>query len=135
MLQIPQSIREAMVQRAREAYPRECCGLLAGRDGRVTHHFPMTNIEASPTRYQMDPREQFQVFKTMRALGIELLAIYHSHPDHPAYPSQTDVSLAYYPEAVYIILGIRGDSTDVVIRGFYIRNQAISEADLAFTSE
>ncbi|MEK6683682.1 MAG: M67 family metallopeptidase, partial [Nitrospirota bacterium] len=65
-------------------------------------------------RYLIDPKEQFAAIKEMRAKGIEMLAIYHSHPHTAAYPSATDVQLAYYPEAVYIIISLQNRARPVV---------------------
>ena len=77
----------------------------------------------------MDPAEQLRVFKEMRSLGIELKAIYHSHPNHPALPSRTDVELAYYPEAVYIIISIN-DRRETAIGSFNIMDKNITIADI-----
>ncbi|HUK56732.1 MAG TPA: M67 family metallopeptidase [Nitrospiria bacterium] len=114
MLNIPKAIYDQMLVQARAEAPNECCGLLAGRDGTVDRIFPMTNIERSPVRYLIDPKEQFAAFKDMRAKETELLAIYHSHPQTEAYPSATDVRLAYYPDAVYIVISLRDRGRPVV---------------------
>lgn len=121
MLLIPKQFYDALIQQALAEYPNECCGLLAGlpagqasKDSRVTQIYKMTNTQHSPINYLMDPREQFVAFKEMRKKGLELLAIYHSHPHTQAYPSKTDVRLAYYPEAVYIILSLEDKSKPVL---------------------
>jgi len=114
MLSIPKQFYDAMIQQAEAEYPNECCGLLAGKDSRVTQIYKMTNTHHSPTNYLMDPREQFVAFKEMRKKSLELLAIYHSHPHTQAYPSMTDVRLAYYPEAFYLILSLENKTTPVL---------------------
>ncbi len=119
MLSIPKQFYEAMIQQAQAEYPNECCGLLAGKDGRVTQIYKMTNTQHSPINYLMDPREQFVAFKEMRTRGISLLAIYHSHPHTQAYPSKTDVRLAYYPEAAYLILSLQ-DKMKPVLNAYRI---------------
>ncbi len=86
----------------------------------------MTNAERSPSFYVMDPQEQFRVMKEMREAGQELVGIYHSHTGSRAYPSATDVDLAYYPEAVYLIVSLL-DRKNPAARGFRIREQKISE--------
>ena len=108
--------------------PQEACGLLLGYC--QTSHFqvvevkPIENILESPTRYQMNPEQQIQVFNEMEARNLQLVGIYHSHPGGPEYPSATDVDEAYYPETVYIILSPSGE--DWQAQGFLIReNQFI----------
>lgn len=115
-----------MLDHAKSEAPLECCGLLAGRNQTAERVYTMTNIEKSPVRYMIDPKEQFAAFKEMRADQIELLAIYHSHPHSAAYPSATDVRLAYYDEAVYLIVSLNPAGRPVV-NGFRIVNQKITE--------
>lgn len=131
MLNIPSNICEEMVTHAKEDFPFECCGILGGKDDSICHLYKVKNSARSKVSYLMDPREQIRIFKEMRTLGIELRAVYHSHPNHPPYPSKTDVELAYYPEAVYMIISIN-DSMDTNIRGFRIINGEITEVDLKF---
>ena len=106
----------------------ECCGLLAGRNGMVETIYTMTNTHHSPVSYMIDPKEQFSVIKEMRAKEIEMLAIYHSHPHTAAYPSATDVQLAYYPDAVYIILSLQDRARPVVNAYRIIENKITQEA-------
>lgn len=123
-----------MIAHANEDFPLECCGILGGKDkdNEITNSYRIKNIDESKVTYLMDPREQIKVFKDMRTNEIELKAIYHSHPNHPAYPSQTDVRLAYYPEAVYIIISIN-DNKEIEMHGFRILEGNITEADLEIT--
>ncbi len=107
-------------------YPNEACGILAGHNGTVERVYPMRNAEPSPSFYLMEPQEQFQVMKEMRQNGLELVGIYHSHTGSQAYPSATDVSLAYYPEAVYLIVTLL-DRKNPVSRGFRIIDGKITE--------
>ena len=126
MIKIPSSIHKEMVEHARMDFPLECCGILGGKGDDISQIYRMTNTDSSRVSYLMDPKEQIMVFKEMRNLGLELKAIYHSHPNHPAYPSMTDVNLAYYPEAVYIIISIK-DNGDHEMRGFRIIDKEITE--------
>lgn len=123
-----------MIAHANEDFPLECCGILGGKDkdNEITNSYRIKNIDESKVTYLMDPKEQIKVFKDMRTNEIELKAIYHSHPNHPAYPSQTDVRLAYYPEAVYIIISIN-DNKEIEMHGFRILEGNITEADLEIT--
>ncbi len=129
MLTLDRATCEAMVAQARAEAPNECCGLLAGRDGRVRQRYPVTNAEASPYRYNMDSRELLRAMRAMDEQGWELLAIYHSHTHTPAYPSPTDVSLAFYPEAFYLLISLM-DPQQPVVRAFRIVEGQISEAEL-----
>jgi proteasome lid subunit RPN8/RPN11 len=117
-LTIPKEIFDKMIAHCISGYPNEVCGILAGEDGRVLKIYEMTNVEPSPVSYFMDPKEQFDTMKDMRISGISMLAIYHSHPASPAYPSTKDVSLAFYPDSVYIIVGLSDkDQPDVKVFG------------------
>ena len=130
-MKIPQTIIDEMLAHAREGYPNEVCGLIAGKNGLVSRIFRTTNIDESSISYMMEPAEQFRAFKEMRVEGLELLAIYHSHPTSPAYPSQTDVRLAYYPEAAYLIASLQNVGAPV-IKGFRILDGKITEEMLEF---
>ncbi|HSG06624.1 MAG TPA: M67 family metallopeptidase [Nitrospiria bacterium] len=129
MVQIPKTIYEEMISHARSWAPYECCGLLGGRENRVEKHYPLTNIQKSPVSYMIDPKEQFKVFKDLRAQGTDLVAIYHSHPATEAYPSPTDVRLAYYPDSAYIIISLQNPEQPAV-KGFRIVDQKISAEEL-----
>lgn len=87
--------------------PAEACGLLAGLNDRVSQLYPVTNILHSQVRYQMDPQEQLRAFQDIDDAGLELLGIYHSHPNGPDKPSPTDIAEAYYPQAVYLIWSLK----------------------------
>ena len=142
-----------MVAHARDLDPFECCGLLAGANGTVTQHYRVTNTIAKDAQavhvfdqanvkslghlseqtraevaYFMEPKEMLAAFKDMRQRRIELAVIYHSHTHSPAYPSETDVGLAYYPDAVYIIISLE-DKVKPDIRAYWINNRHITPAD------
>lgn len=123
---------DEIVAHAKDGFPDEVCGLLAGRNGVVQRLFRITNIDKSSISYMMEPKEQFKAFKEMRQEGMELLAIYHSHPTSAAQPSRTDVSLAYYPEAVYVIASMQKAGSPE-INGFRIIDGKISEEVLEIT--
>lgn len=77
----------------------------------------------------MDPKEQFSAMKEMRREGLDMVAIYHSHPGSPAYPSAKDVSLAFYPDSLYIIAGL-SDKDRPEVRAFEIVEGKVSEAQI-----
>ena len=94
MLYITRAFAEEMITHALKDDPNECCGILSGADGIVTNLYRITNTSASPFRYQMDPREQYQADLDSEKNGWEILAFYHSHTHSEAYPSPTDIRLA-----------------------------------------
>ncbi len=106
-LQMPRQLFDEMLAQALTELPNECCGLLAGRDGRVTHRYPLTNALASPNQYESDPKELFAAMKDMRREGTELVAIYHSHPTSEPVPSRTDLVRNWYgSDVVFIIISL-----------------------------
>ena len=106
MLKIPVTIHQAIVDHAQSGFPLEVCGILGGSGGVVTSHYPMTNTDASNEHFMMDPKEQFAVVKALRLSGEEMLAIYHSHPESPARPSQEDIRLALTPNVCHLIVSL-----------------------------
>jgi proteasome lid subunit RPN8/RPN11 len=111
----------AMIAHAREVVPAECCGLIGG-DARQNARtiYRLRNVTANPEfGYEAAPEDLFNAQRQMRDRGEELLAIYHSHPRaaDPS-PSETDVRLAYYPSATYLIVGLGG--TEAAVKAFSI---------------
>jgi proteasome lid subunit RPN8/RPN11 len=129
-LALPQSVRAEIIAHARDHKPRECCGIIAGRDGRVAQIHRLTNVEPGNTRYLFDDEEFFQLYWDIENRGDSLLAVYHSHPATLAYPSKTDVEFALWPEAVYVICSLEHDDAPV-IRGFRIVEGEITEVTIA----
>jgi len=121
-----------MVEHARDCYPQEACGLLAGHpDGRLTKAYPMTNIAHSAVNYVIGPSEHFGAMRDAESKGWELVGVFHSHTHSPAYPSSTDVALAVEPDWLYVLVGMeRIDALSV--RGFRIRDSRITEKTLSF---
>lgn len=107
-MKIPKSLVAAMIAHAEETYPEECCGLLAGISAVPSHSYRIQNIHETPkVFFEMAPKEQFWAFKNMRHNNLNLVAIYHSHPETPARPSQSDIRLAYDPEPYYLIASLQ----------------------------
>ena len=129
---LPNEFAQAIVRQALNEHPNEACGLIAGTDSTASQLFPMTNAERSPVIYRMEPAEQLRVFNEIDTAGLDLVAIYHSHTRSPAYPSSTDVNLAYYPEAVYLIVSLR-DMDNPDMRGFRITEGKVTEVELDLT--
>lgn len=95
-----------MLAAARAAAPLEACGLLAGNGEHATKCYTLANADASPEHFSMKPEEQFAAVKDMRAAGLKMLGIWHSHPASPARMSAEDMRLAYTPDAVYVIVSL-----------------------------
>jgi len=106
ILQIEEKILAALLAHGRREEPNEACGYLAARDGVVCRHFELTNIDAAPDHYSMDPAEQFAAMRLMREEGLQLAAVYHSHPATPARPSVEDIRLAHDPGIIYVIVSL-----------------------------
>ncbi len=151
-LTIPRQILDEMIDHARALAPHECCGLLAGKDGMVTHHYKIKNIvanqgagvaelfdtakianlerltpeERADIAFWMDAKDMFAAQKDMRARGTVMLASYHSHPVSPARPSPTDIkALAFYPDIAHFILSLENTSTPVA-NAFLIADGAVT---------
>jgi proteasome lid subunit RPN8/RPN11 len=109
-LLIAPDLIEAMLQAARAAGPEECCGLLVGKDNRVTRLVPAANIHDTPRRFfTLDPAIQFATLRELRIAGDkeQVIGHYHSHPDGPAEPSPRDLAEAHDAEAVWIVIDPR----------------------------
>jgi len=128
-MRISGRLLDEIVVHAREDLPNECCGMVGGADGEARTVYRAKNAEASPLRYSIDAGEQFRLMREIEAAGEELVAIYHSHTKSPAYPSQTDVNLAGWPDAVYLIASLANAGAPE-IKGFWIRDEEIAEAEL-----
>ena len=109
MLRLLREHFDKIIAHAREVAPHECCGLVGGReDGTTQTIYRTRNVAADPVvGYEAAPEDLFAAQRAMRVRDEKLLAIYHSHPraTNPQ-PSPTDVRLAYYPSAVYLIVGL-----------------------------
>ena len=115
----------ALVEHARSDFPYEVCGFLGvAGDGAVTH-LPVTNAERSMTYYAMEPRELLRAVRTIEDEGWGMV-IYHSHTHTQAFPSATDVRLAAYPEALYLIVTLQ-DRDRPEARAFSILDGTITE--------
>lgn len=110
--------------------PEEACGLvsgtIAGGHGHAVRLFPIENRLHSPVAYEMDPLQQIQAMIEIENEGMEMAAIYHSHPDGPARPSWTDVTQAYYPEAATIIVSL-ADLDRPLLNAFMIHEGLVRE--------
>lgn len=116
---------DGLLDHARRDYPKECCGLIVGKVANET--IDVTEIYPSPNLTSRDPEKSFEVdpklrFDLMRAAqtrddGTDIIGHYHSHPDGPAEPSATDLSMAYEPRMIWLICGV-DDERAVSIEAF-----------------
>lgn len=131
-IRIRAEVLKKMLDRARSEPRIECCGLLAGRNGVITHIFPAANALASATAYEIAPQELFHLFKTLRAEGLTHLGHYHSHLASENVPSRTDIEQAGYPDHAYFIVSLLANVAKP-IRAFSIRDGVVRELEVVAT--
>jgi proteasome lid subunit RPN8/RPN11 len=132
-LTISDLLLEEVFKHTRESAPLECCGLLAGHIaggvGVVTTRYPIENAAGSPTEFETDARGMFVAFRSMREHGIELLAVYHSHPASEPVPSRRDIERNTYGETVlHVIVGIAG--AEPAVRAWWLTETDYHAAEL-----
>jgi len=111
-LTVAREVGQAIRAHGEETYPHECCGALLGRDGQVTAVVALANTteEGPRRRFLVRPSDYREAERRATELGAELLGFYHSHPDHPARPSQYDLDHAW-PTFAYIIVAVSGNAS------------------------
>ena len=127
-MRISRFLIDEIVAHAREEAPNECVGLIAASDGVAVAVHRARNSAASPLRYEIDGMEQYRIQSAIEDAGQDLGAIYHSHTRSAPVPSQTDINLAFYPESLYVIVGLERDEPDV--RAWRIVDGDVSPAEL-----
>jgi proteasome lid subunit RPN8/RPN11 len=106
-MQITASALSDILRHAREAAPRECCGLLVGAGDSVVRTVRAANLDPAPTRYSIDPIDHFRAIRGARADSLEVIGAYHSHPASAAIPSATDIAEATSgADFVYLIVSL-----------------------------
>jgi proteasome lid subunit RPN8/RPN11 len=116
-VELPGAIREAIVAQARADYPNESCGLIIGDGpaaggGRALRYEAVRNKAASPYRYEIDPADLYRLTIATDDAGEVFWGIVHSHTHSPAVPSPTDIALAFYPDALYLLVSLSDDEAD-----------------------
>jgi len=127
-MRISRELLDDVIAHARAEAPNECVGMISSRGGEAVAVHRARNAAASPLRYEIDGMEQYKIQNAIEDEGLELGAIYHSHTRSDPLPSQTDINLAFYPEALYVIVGLKADEPDV--RAWRIVDGQVSEARL-----
>jgi proteasome lid subunit RPN8/RPN11 len=128
-MRIGQALYDELVAHARQDAPNECCGMIAARDGDAVTVHRAENSAHSPLRYEIDGAEQYRIQMAIDDADLDLGAIYHSHTRSEPYPSQTDINLAFYPDALYIIVGL-ASGPEAKVRAYTIRDGEVAEAVL-----
>lgn len=119
---------DEMVAHARDDLPNECCGVVSSTDDVAQTVHRAINAAASPLRYEIDSKDFLRIYNLIDDADQEVGAIYHSHTRSAAYPSQTDINLALWPDALYIIVSLAADDPDV--KAFSIVDRTVSEVEL-----
>ena len=129
-LLLPAQLYKEMIAQARAELPNECCGLLAGRVeagmGRVEARYSLINAAASPVEYLSDSQSMFDAVRAMRKLGIDILAVYHSHPTSEAIPSRTDRERNYSEDVMNLIVSLKGEPE---VRAWWLTAETFREAE------
>lgn len=105
-MKITSIVLQLLADHAAREFPLEACGYLAQKDGLVSTHYELTNLDKRHDHFTMDHVEQFVAVRDMREKGLKLAAVYHTHPETPARPSQEDIRLAYDPDISYVIISL-----------------------------
>jgi proteasome lid subunit RPN8/RPN11 len=128
-VRLPAEMRRAMLAHAIDGLPLEACGVVVGRGDRPLRFVATANAAASPTRYEIAPRDLLRITLEVEAAGEAIWGIFHSHPASAAYPSATDIRLAFYPESIYLIASLI-DRERPELRGFHIVDGQVAEVVL-----
>lgn len=133
-LVVPRAILNQLVAHARAGLPNEACGILGGIDGYVERFYPAINGEPSPYFYNIDAQDLLRIFYEIEeSFAVDdpedaIAAVYHSHVESPAFPSRTDVDVAQWPDAAYLIVSLGAEPPEV--KAFSIRSGKITRREL-----
>jgi proteasome lid subunit RPN8/RPN11 len=128
-----------MVAQAVAEAPLECCGLLAGSippaasEWRVEVHYPLVNTAASPTEFESDAKSMFAAWRDMHRRGLDVLAVYHSHPTSPPAPSRKDRDRNYSEQVVNLIISLQ--SAEPEMRGWWLTATEYRQAAWELTAD
>lgn len=130
VIHLPATMRDDIVAHAREEAPRECCGIIAGKNGVLTKLYRMVNLYDGIDFYEIDGWAILKLSDELDARGEEISVIYHSHPVSVAYPSVRDVENAGWPDSVYVICSLEHPEVPV-LRAFRMVDGTIREVEIA----
>jgi proteasome lid subunit RPN8/RPN11 len=130
LVAFPRAVAEAILTHAAGSPDEEVCGLIGGEGGMVRAAYPARNAAADRRQhFDMEPRSQLAAMRAMAEQGEDLLGIYHSHVEAPAYPSATDLALHAYPDALYVIAAPHAAVGDR-LRAFFVAGDQVTEVRL-----
>lgn len=112
-MNILEAVYNQIIKHAQEGLPNETCGYIGGTEDTLNTFYPMTNVDASPVHFSFNPKEQFATIKEARKNGIQLKAVYHSHPKTAARLSEEDIQELNDPNTLYIIVSLKDETPDV----------------------
>ena len=134
-IQLPRKITNQLLHLAQLSPEQEVCGLIGSKNNIASSCYPIENTSPqSETRFQLDAKQQISAISTMRDKNEDFFAIYHSHPTAPAIPSATDIKLATYPDAIYLIISLNTKGV-MEIRGFTIVDESVEEIGLSLLTD
>ena len=133
-IRIPRRLINQILDLSQQSPNKEICGLLSSQSSNNSEQpvncYPVANASTEPSHhYLMDPRQQIDAFRKIRERGEKLYAIYHSHPQSPAYPSTEDIEKISYPEVLHIIISMSTAGT-LQLKGFRVKNSSIATVDI-----
>lgn len=132
---LTREIVEEIEKHAKEECPRECCGMLAGREQAITKIFKTKNVAKSEDLYELDPLEQVKAFEEIDRLSLKLLGVYHSHPNHPCYPSELDIRQAFYHhDTLFFIISLLNFNNSQ-LKAFRIRDGKVVEEKIVYSPQ
>jgi [CysO sulfur-carrier protein]-S-L-cysteine hydrolase len=127
-VRLPRELHERMLDQALAAPQLEVCALLGGDGSGPRTHYPVANVAGNPQQaFLMEPHAQLRAMREMRRAGERLVGIYHSHPEGPAQPSETDLSQAAYPDVLYFIVGLSNEGRSGELRAYHYDGRVFRE--------
>ncbi len=132
-LLLPGSIHRAVLEHCLRESPLECCGVLGGVGREVLSHHPLGNLARSETKYQGDPLDLVHAWRWLREHGMEILAVYHSHPRWEAVPSATDRRENHWGDMTHLIVSLLDDPP--TLRAWRLSSDSQIELPWALTKE
>ena len=127
-------ITKRIIDHANKETPNECCGIIGTNGDGEFELYEVTNIEQSPFRYNMDPKEFYDIYQLLEKKNWDIWGFYHSHTHTEAYPSQTDRNLAAWSDSYYVIVSLE-DQDKPIVRCFSILDGNVTEKRLNLVDE